>query len=141
ERGIVPRIRTHWPTSDSLDVRQRDLTIGLFREADPRYLGDDLSATALRNCRPIAPAPIVVIQHDIRAQHWDETTARLLHWYLHDYWGSYRESEPEPQFLVFLKVTYPSPESTSWWRSLFRSRAQDKVRIQQQLRMALGQVA
>lgn len=141
ERGIVPRIRTHWPVGDSLEVRQRDLTIGLFREADPRYLGDDLSAGALKSCRPIAPAPIVVIQHDIRAQHWDDATTRLIQWYLHDYWGAYREGEPEPQFLIFLKIIYPSRESTNWWRSLFRSRAQDKARIQQQLRLTLSQVA
>jgi serine/threonine protein kinase len=141
ERGIVPRIRTHWPTGDALDVRQRDLTIGLFREADPRYLGDDLSAEALRNCRPIAPAPIVVIQHDIRAQHWDDATARLIQWYLQDYWGAYGGTEPEPQFLIFLKVVYPPAESGSWWRELFRSRQQGKPRIQQQLSQVLSQVS
>ncbi len=141
ERGIVPRIRTHWPTAESLEVRQRDLTIGLFREADPRYLGDDLSPAALRNCRPVAPAPIVVIQHDIRAQHWDETNTRLVEWYLQEYWGKYQESDPEPQFLIFLKVIYPPPEALSWWRSLLRGRQQGKPRIQQELQEILSQIA
>jgi tRNA A-37 threonylcarbamoyl transferase component Bud32 len=141
ERGVVPRIRTHWPVSDSLVVRQRDLTIGLFREADPRYLGEDLSAAALRSCRPLAPAAIVVIQHDLRAQHWDEDTARLLDWYIHDYWSRYPAAESGPQFLVFLKLVYPPAESRTWWRDWFRRRRQDKQRIQQQLQQLLGRPA
>jgi hypothetical protein len=141
ERGVVPRIRTHWPVGDSLEVRQRDLTIGLFREADPRYLGDELSAAALARCRPLAPAPIVVIQHDLRAQHWDEETVRLLEWYLRDYWGNLPASEAEPQFLVFLKLIYPPAESRGWWRGWWRRRQGDKPRIQQQLGEVLSRAA
>jgi hypothetical protein len=136
ERGVVPRIRTHWPTQDALETRQRDLTIGLFREADPRYLGDDLSAQALRSCRPIAPAPIVVIQHDLRARDWDQTTVRLLEWYLREYWGGAEGSAPEPQFLIFLKIIYPPERTAAWLRWLRRPK--DKSRIQQQLGEVLG---
>ena len=141
ERGVVPRIRTHWPVGDGLEVRQRDLAIGLFREADPRYLGDDLSATALRGCRPLAAAPIVVIQHDLRAQQWDDATARLLEWYLRDYWGSWPGGEPEPQFLIFLKLIYPPAESRGWWRAWVGQGQGNKPRIQQQLTEVLSRAA
>lgn len=137
ERGVVPRIRTHWPVGDALEVRRRDLAIGLFREADPRYLGDDLSPAALRACRPLAAAPIVVIQHDLRAQHWDDATVRLLDWYLREYWGGYAGVDAEPQFLIFLKVLYPAAESRGWLRGWFGGRQRDKPRIQQQLQEVL----
>jgi serine/threonine protein kinase len=133
ERGVVPRIRAHWPVGDTLDVRQRDLAIGLFREADPRYLGEDLSAAALRSCRPLAAAPIVVVQHDLRAEQWDDATTRLLGWYLGEYWHSCPSDEAGPQFLIFLKVVYPAQEMVPRWRQWLARRPADKSRIQKQL--------
>jgi serine/threonine protein kinase len=139
ERGVVPRIRAHWPVGDSLDVRQRDLAIGLFREADPRYLGEDLSAAALRTCRPLAVAPIVVIQHDLRAEQWDEATTRLLGWYLSEYWHSYPSGEAGPQFLILLKVVYTAQEQVPRWRRWLGRGPADKVRIRRQLTTLLAE--
>jgi protein kinase-like protein/iSTAND domain-containing protein len=141
ERGVVPRVRTHWPTGDSLEVRQRDLTIGLFREADPRYLGEDLSAGALRQCHAFAPAPIVVIQHDLRTQQWDDVTPALLEWYLRDYWGQYAGAESDPQFLLFLKVVYPPTGGLPWWRRWLARQDQRRGRIQQHLSEILRRIA
>lgn len=111
DRGTVANMKVPWPVGDSLETRKRDLQIALFREADPSYLDEDLSARALRRLPPLALNSVVVIQHQLRAPTWDRATEELLAWYVDAFWGSLAESQQGPLFLVFLELVYPPPRA------------------------------
>jgi hypothetical protein len=108
ERGAVTRLRTPWPDADDLELARRDLAISLFRDADPQYLGDDLSARELCGALAGRLQRVVLVHHDLRPMHWRRFTPDLVDWYVNDFWGSVDSSRVDQQFVVFLKLIYPS---------------------------------
>lgn len=111
DRGTVANMKVPWPVGDPLETRKRDLQIALFREADPSYLDEDLSARALGRLAPLSLNSVVVIQHQLRAPTWDRATEELLAWYVDAFWGSLAELQQGPLFLVFLELVYPPPRA------------------------------
>jgi hypothetical protein len=111
DRGTVANIKVPWPTGDPLETRKRDLQIALFREADPSYLGEELSAPALGRLAPLALNAAVVVQHRLHAAKWDKATEELLAWYIDAFWGERAESKKGPLFIVFLELVYPPARS------------------------------
>jgi serine/threonine protein kinase len=107
ERGSVGRLRTPWPDSDDLESARRDLTIALLREADPSYLGDDLSSQSLVSTLSRRPQSVIVLHHDLRARHLKRFTPDLVEWYVKEYWGALQSARSGQQFVVFLKLIYP----------------------------------
>jgi serine/threonine protein kinase len=112
ERGSIVRIRAPWPESENRAVAQRDLAISVFREADPGYMDDDLSAAALRRRIAERLGRIAVIHHDIRPRYWRRDTPDLLDWYVNRFWGALDTRRGDTQFLIFLKILYlPTPSA------------------------------
>ena len=107
QRGVVTYKQPGWPHEGELTEQQQDLRINLFKEFDPAYEGDDLSAAALRRLEPLRLSPLVVVHHKIYARHWTARTRRLVDWYL-SYWDEIKAGTDGPQFLVFLSVIYPA---------------------------------
>lgn len=111
DRGTVATIKAPWPVGDPLETSKRDLQISLFREADPSYLNEELSARALGRLAPLALNAVVVIQHRLSAATWDKSTEELLAWYVDEFWGELTESQHGPLFVVFLELVYPAARS------------------------------
>lgn len=111
DRGTVATIKAPWPVGDPLETRKRDLQIALFREADPSYLNEELSARALGRLAPLALNAVVVIQHRLSAARWDKSTEELLAWYVDEFLGELTESQHGPLFIVFLELVYPAARS------------------------------
>src|SRR5262249_8978259 len=88
ERGSVAHIRAPLPESGDGAIAQRDLAISVFREADPAYLDDDLSAGALQRRVAARLGCVAVVHHDVRARYWRPHTPAVLRWYLDAFWGS-----------------------------------------------------
>ncbi|HSU93100.1 MAG TPA: protein kinase [Gemmatimonadaceae bacterium] len=136
DRGSVATIKVPWPVGDPLETRKRDLQIALFREADPSYFNEELSARALGRLAPLVLNAAVVIQHRLSAATWDKSTEALLAWYVDEYWGELTESRNGPLFIVFLELVYPVARSMRlrWppW-----SRAVATTRILQRLEQLL----
>ena len=107
ERGTVVSLKIPWPEDDDLEICQRDLTISLFRELAPAYMGQDLSVNAVAKLASAALCSVVVVQHNVRATQWRPTTDRLMQWYVNTFWGSLGGSRGSPIFMVFVKVIYP----------------------------------
>ena len=138
ERGTVKVLRVPWPDGDTLETRQRDLAISLFREVASGYMGNELTALTLSRQPSLSLSPIVVIHHDIRTSSWDGATDEMLHWYLNAFWGALIPSAQTPLFVVFLKVIY-EPVKTAYrfapWR---RSGAGTKQRILATMQKVVG---
>ncbi len=128
ERGIVKVLRVPWPDGDTLEMRQRDLAISLFREVASGYMGRDLSALALSRQSSLSLSPIVVIHHDLRTSSWDRATDDMIQWYVNEFWGALQPVAESPLFVVFLKVIYEPVKSvyrfTPWRRSGVGSKEQ-----------------
>lgn len=127
DRGTVATIKAPWPVGDPLETRKRDLQIALFREADPSYLNEELSARALSRLAPLALNAVVVIQHRLSAATWDRSTEELLAWYVDEFLGELTESQRGPLFIVFLELVYPASRSMRlawppWPRSMTTNR-------------------
>jgi serine/threonine protein kinase len=118
ERGGVTRLRTTWPDTDDLELARRDLAISLFRDADPHYLGDDLSARELSGALSKRLQRVVLVHHDIRPIHWQVFTPDLVDWYVNEFWGSLDTARVEQQFVVFLKLIYPAGRPSALRRVL-----------------------
>jgi hypothetical protein len=112
ECGTVLNVRSPWPQDDKVEVRRRDLTISLFREIAPSYMGLDMSASAFAKLAAASLSPITIVQHDLHAAHWDATTDDLIRWYVNSFWSALQNTDSRRVFLVFLKVIYP-PERPS----------------------------
>jgi serine/threonine protein kinase len=133
ERGTVLTLRIPWPEEEDLELRRRDLTVSLFREIAPAYMGNDLSATALARLNAGALSPITVIQHDLRAVRWDSTTDELIRWYLGSFWASLQTHALPQLFLIFLKIAYaPVPAGLRVVR-FFKRKHLDKREVQNRL--------
>jgi serine/threonine protein kinase len=135
ERGTVTRLRTPWPDADDLESAKRDLAIALIRESDPAYLDDDLSARAL--CRALSRRAqrVILVHHDIRMLHWRRFTPDLVEWYANAFWGSVPEQRLDQQYVVFLKLIYPSAKPS--WLTTLLGLAQDGRRMQRELQTRL----
>jgi hypothetical protein len=128
DRGTVATIKVPWPVGDPLETRKRDLQIALFREADPSYLGEELSARALGGLAPLSLNAVVVVQHRLHATTWDKATEELLVWYLDAFWGELRESQKGPLFIVFLELVFSPARSTGLaWAPWLRARTTGRI--------------
>jgi serine/threonine-protein kinase len=136
DRGTVANMKVPWPVGDPLETRKRDLQIALFREADPSYLDEELSARALSRLAPLALNAVVVVQHQLRAVTWDRATEELLAWYVDAFWGDLAESQQGPLFIMFLELVYPPARSMRLFGSRW-PRASTTSRILQRLEQLL----
>jgi serine/threonine protein kinase len=137
ERGVVARVRTPWPDADDLESAQRDLAIALLREADPSYLGDDLSAQALARALATRPQRVVVIHHDIRVAHCRRFTPSLVQWYANEFWGTVDTRRLDQQIIVFIKMIYSSRRDRSPLSLVRRAFEPDPRRMQQEIETRL----
>jgi hypothetical protein len=128
ENASLLRIHAPWPNADDLATGQRDLAVSLFREADPRYMDEELDGSAFIRLMAGSLARVAVVHHDVRARYWNANASRLIEWYVKEFWGSARARRVDPQVLVFLKLIYPPAASASFRRILpFAGSRQQKV--------------
>ena len=106
EGGTVRRVSVPWPASGEFEFDKRDLAIALFRELDPSYMGEDLSAQQLLGLRALVLSPVVVVEHDIRAKNWNKGSTGLIRWYVNTFWGALAAQRFQPQFLIFIKIIF-----------------------------------
>jgi serine/threonine protein kinase len=141
ERASILRLSSPWPDADDLTTAQRDLAISLFRETNPRYMEDDLTAPALVRCIAERRTRVTVIQHDIRVRRWQKHTASLISWYANTFWSSAPTTRTDPQCVVFLKIVYSRREPVGFFRALLRRRQSTRKQIQQALATVRGDSA
>jgi hypothetical protein len=131
---------TEWPDLDELHLRQDRLIAWLFEKIDPLSpvkQDYDYSPAAFASLLGASLNSIVIIQHEISAKTWDQTTVELIEWYL-NFWNEVKAAASIPQCLVFLNIIYPHTQEHSGWFSvatverLLQKRKNSK--IQQQLR-------
>jgi len=123
-----------WPYDGEPAVRQRHLTMSLFMEFDPAYMGDVFSATALSSLSSLSLKPLIIVQHEIRATRWDRPTKELIKWYLNSFWAGLEITNSGPQFLVFLNVIYPSKTMSGQWHAWLKLKRFDKTHIERESR-------
>jgi hypothetical protein len=129
EGGAVANLKVPWPDDEHLATAKRDLVISLFREVAPLYMGDDLSVATLVRLASSLVTPVIVVQHDLRASHWNGATEGLLRWYIDQFWGDRSTSERWPLFVVFLKVFYPVAQPGLRLPAWLRRRPPDRQEI------------
>ena len=134
DRGTVANFRIPWPDDDDLDTACRDLTISLFREVAPEYLGDDLSSRALATLSAGSLTSVVVIQHTLRPIHWRPNTEALIRWYATTFWNDATSVFRAPVFMIFMNVIYPVTGRRFSVANLFRPRMPDKRTLHDRLR-------
>jgi hypothetical protein len=132
QKGVVLLKKPQWVYEGEPIELQRELRRSIFAEFDRGYIGDDLSAGALSNLISSSLYPLVVIRHNIYAEHWNNLTRGLLEWYI-NYWTEISGNSSGTQFLIFLNVIYPAQMSGVWWKSWFTSKKFDKSVIQKEL--------
>jgi class 3 adenylate cyclase len=142
QRGVVTYKQPGWPHEGDLAEQQQDLRINLFKEFDPAYEGEDLSANALRRLEPLRLSPLVVVHHKIYADHWSARTHQLVEWYL-GYWDEIKANTDGPQFLIFLSVIYPEEgaargRARAWWKPWAAAAGFDKGRLRAELDELVG---
>lgn len=111
-----------WPYADDLRSRRESLIYWLFEalapEDDSRERKADYSAASLRALLDESLSSVVVLQHEVRAEHWDRTTAALLREYL-SFWDEVGAGAAHTRCIVFLNVVYPEARREGLW-SLWR---------------------
>jgi len=129
-----------WPDLDELSLRQDRLIPWLFEKIDPLSpvkQDYDYSPAAFAALLAASLNSIVIIQHEISARTWDQTTVELIEWYL-KFWNEVKAAATIPQCLVFLNVVYPhTVESSGWFSAARVKRIFQKLKnrkIQKQLR-------
>jgi hypothetical protein len=98
-----------WPDLVSFESRQDRLIWGLHEKGDPLSSmkeNYDYSAKAFASILSSSLNSIVIIQHEISAKTWDQTTTKLIQWYVR-FWREVKSAASIPQCLVFLNVIYP----------------------------------
>lgn len=115
QKGIVTSKKLSWAYDGSMMGLQQELIRMLFMEFDPSYCGQDLSAKVLSRAAASWKSALIAIQHRIYARHWDESTRKLIHWYL-TYWSGVSNHFTGPQFLIFLNIIYPKGEAPRWFK-------------------------
>jgi serine/threonine protein kinase len=133
DRGTVASVKIPWPDDDDIELCRRDLTISLFREIAPTYMGTDLSVAALSNLAAASLSSVVVIQHDIRASRWGTTTERLINWYVRTFWSALKPARRATIFLVFFKLVYSITRQHSPLAGWFRRGRVSKKQVQERL--------
>jgi hypothetical protein len=130
QRGVVAGKPISWPDEGEEVERQQRLLARIFREFDRDY--DDLSASAFTRAFSSMIDPVIVLRHNLRAELWEKQEKKLLKWYL-EFWDEVGNQFPKPQFVVFLKILYPSRESASGWTSLFKRSRFDRRQMEGKL--------
>jgi TIR domain/inactive STAND len=137
QHSVITHKQPAWPHEGEFAELQQDLKINLFKEFDPAYAEDELSATALRKLVAGVLCPLVVIQHNIYAQHWSARTRQLVEWYL-GYWDEIKANTDGPQFVVFFSIIYPDKnaklgKTRVWWKPWAATESFEKGRVQVEL--------
>lgn len=137
QHSVVTHKQPGWAHEGELAELQQDLKINLFKEFDPAYADDELSATALRKLVGGLLCPLVVLQHNIYGQHWSPRTRQLIEWYL-GYWDEVKANTDGSQFVIFLSIVYPDKNAATgkpraWWKPWAATESFDKVRVQGEL--------
>ncbi len=127
-----------WPYADDLVSRREDLTYWVFDALAPEYESREkkaeYSAPALRGLLNESLSPVVVIQHEVRAEHWDKTTEALLREYL-SFWDEVGESQV--RCVVFLNIVYPEMRRDGLWAVLRRLRRANPFGLRKRVGRAL----
>lgn len=63
--------------------------------------------------------PLVMLIHDIRAGTWQKPDARLLEWYIREYWQTAECGPDMPLFLVFFCLIFRTREQEGFWKSRY----------------------
>lgn len=132
QRSVVAFKKARWAYEGDLAELQRELKRTIFMEFDPTYMGEDLSATSLSKLASSLLSPLIVIRHNIYAEHWNKLTGELIAWYF-TYWADIKRPASGPQFLIFLNIIYPKIQATSRWKAWLASRRFDKKRVRMEL--------
>lgn len=115
-----------WPDKDRLvEQRLTRLLTLLFDEYDPNYLIEhDCSAKSFRELLLTLPHFVIVIEHDLLAETWDDNTKKVISEYL-KFWDDVKGDAHIPQIVVFLNIMYPTIRGGNTlmpWRRLKRQR-------------------
>lgn len=119
-----------WPYTGELPMRQRNLKRSIAKAiefdglAGSNWDGKDLIE------RQKSRGKVVIFQHTISAEKWDNSTLKLIKWYIRDFWQV--DGKALPQFIIFLNIIYPEESQNALGR-LFGG-ANKRQRIQKQLR-------
>ena len=137
QHSVIAYKQPEWPHEGEPTELQQDLRINLFKEFDPAYADDQLSAPALRKLAARLLCPVVIIQHNIYAERWGAPTRQLIEWYL-DYWDEITANSDGPQFLIFLSIIYPDKhrarsKARIWWKPWAARESFDKRQLQGEL--------
>ena len=82
--------------------------------------------------------PLIMFTHDIDAAKWDRHYEHLIQWYVNDFWAMPECREDIPQFLVFLKIIYPSYETIGLLGKMLRAAFPSGKKIAQSLETSLS---
>ena len=107
EMGIVHfhEVRD-WPQTGDLAMRQRNLKRAIARAINlPDLTGTQWDVSELIKKQKLRGG-MVVFQHTLNGERWDNTSIRLVKWYVEEFWSFTFEKEL-PQFIIFLNIIYP----------------------------------
>ncbi|TAE47394.1 MAG: CHAT domain-containing protein [Bacteroidetes bacterium] len=107
-----------WPATGDLMMRQRNLQRGIARALDiPGLSAGEMRAADLADLFGQSQG-ILVFQHLLSADKWDNTTLRLIEWYVQGYWRT-SEGREMPPTVIFLMLIYPEDEPGGLLSRLF----------------------
>jgi serine/threonine-protein kinase len=134
ERPALKVKRIPWQYEGDLESRKRHLFAWLIEElgSPQRMRMTEASPATLARLLAEQLASFVVLEHDIRAARWDETTQHLIQSY-REFLAEVPSTAGMPRLLVFLSVIYPPVRRSSLNLKSF-VRAMGRRRIQLDLR-------
>jgi hypothetical protein len=114
-----------WPRVGDLSLRMKNLRNWVYEGFDPEagagHKGPvdaaGYTAAEFRERLVSSGFNLIIIQHELDAEHWDGKTARLLRSYLR-FWDAVKADASLPLCLIFLNINYPAApygEAGSRW--------------------------
>ncbi len=129
EKAIIKQEEVDWPDEGDLALRCEHLQSKLFTTFDKSYFSKDFIIDTFSKLTCFHTTALVMIQHDINLESWDETTTELLSWYMKDYWFEFKNRNNVPLFLVFFCLTYPKDIHRNLYSKLFGKRPKNTKEI------------
>jgi serine/threonine protein kinase len=128
EGNLVTRISVPWPRGADRSVLERDLAISLYRELEPSYMGVDFAGGSLASLSAVQASAVVVVEHDVRAKHWNAAGCSLLRWYVDHFLAELGAAAPSAQFIVFVNLVFDPDPARSILPPFLRNRMRRRVR-------------
>lgn len=118
---------------------RRDILTDRLAEAFGGFSsGPGFMVSDLVNLPGVRRYPLIMFTHDIDAAKWDRHYEHLIQWYVNDFWAMPECREDIPQFLVFLKIIYPSYETIGLLGKMLRAAFPSGKKIAQSLETSLS---